>query len=89
MAKSKEWQGFNPITFFHIFDHIILPILSYGAEVWGGNERSELEKLHLMACEYSLGVSQSIPTYGIYAELGRHPIHVQWKVAVVKYLNGS
>ena len=33
IAKNKEWQGFNPKTFFHIFGHTILPILNYGAEI--------------------------------------------------------
>ena len=86
VAKSKEWQGFNPKTFFHIFDHTILPILSYGAETWSGKEWSVIEKLHLMACKYILGVNQSTPTTGIYAELGRHPIQLQWKIAIIKYL---
>ena len=86
VAKSKEWQGFNPKTFLHIFDHTILPILSYGAEIWGGKEWSVIEKLHLMAYKYILGVNQSTPTIGIYAELGRHSIQLQWKIAIIKYL---
>ena len=47
IAKSKEWQGFNPKTFFHIFDHTIVPILNYGVGVWGGKDWTELMKLHL------------------------------------------
>ena len=43
VAKNKEWQGFNPKTFFHIFDHTILQILSYGAELWGEKEWSVAE----------------------------------------------
>ena len=86
VARSKEWQGFNPKTFFHIFDHTILPILNYGAEIWGGKEWIELEKLHLSACKYILGVSQSTPTNGIYAELGRHPLQISRKITIVKYL---
>ena len=85
IAKSKEWEGFNPKTFFHIFDHTILPILNYGAEIWGGKEWTELEKLHLSACKYILGVSHSTPTDGLYAELGRHPLHISRKITIVKY----
>ena len=69
IAKSKEWKGFNPKT-FHIFDHTILPILNYGAEIWGGKDLTELEKLHLSTCKYILRVSHSMPTDDIYAELG-------------------
>ena len=61
ITKNKEWQGFNPKVFFHVFDHTILPILNYGAEVWGNNPWNELENLHLQACKYTLGVHQSTP----------------------------
>ena len=37
IAKNKEWHGFNSKVFFHIFDHTVVPILNYGAEVWGYN----------------------------------------------------
>ena len=45
-----------------------------------------LEKLHLLACKYVLGVPQSTPTDGIYAELGSHPIFIQRNISIVKYL---
>ena len=86
VARSKEWQGFNPKTVFHIFDHTILPILNYGADIWGGKEWIELEKLHLSVCKYIFGVSHSTPTDGIYAELSRHPLQISRKIAIVKYL---
>ena len=85
IAKSKEWQGFNPKTFFPIFDNTILPILNYGEEIWGGKVWTELEKLHLSACKYILGVSHSTPTDGLYAELGRHTLHISRKITIVKY----
>ena len=40
VSKSKEWQGFNLKTFFHMFDHTILLIVNYGAEIWDGNKWS-------------------------------------------------
>ena len=86
VAKSKEWQGFNPKTFFHIFDHTILPILNYGAEIWGGKDWIKLEKLHLSVCKYILGVSHSTLADGIYAELGRHPLQISRKISIAKYL---
>ena len=86
IARSKEWQRFNPKTFFHVFYHTIVPILNYGAEVWRGKDWTELEKLHLSACKYILGVSHSTPTDGIYAELGRHPLHISRKIVIAKYL---
>ena len=77
IAKSKEWQGFNPKAFFHIFIHTILPILNYGAEVCRGKDWTELEKLHLSACKYILGVSHSAPTDGIQFRLGVHDLEIE------------
>ena len=74
IAKNKEWQGFNPKTFLHVFDHTIVPILNYGAEIWGNVEWEELEKIHLSACKYILGVSVSTPTDGVYAELSLYTV---------------
>ena len=56
--------------------------MNYGAESWGENEWSALE----LAGKYILGVPQSTPTGGIYAELGRHPIFILQKISIVKYL---
>ena len=86
IGKNKEWHGFNPKVLFHVFDHTILPILNYSTEVWGFNDWYELEKLHLLACKYTLGVNLSTPTSGIYAELGRHPLYIHQKIAMIKYL---
>ena len=81
-----EWQGFNSKVFLHVFDHTILPILNYGAEVWGNSPWNELENLHLQACKYTLGVHQSTPTDGVYSELGRYPLYVYQKISIIKYL---
>ena len=65
---------------------MILPILNYGAEIWGAKDWIELEKLHLSACKCILGVSHLTPSDGIYAELGRHPLQISRKIAIAKYL---
>ena len=43
--KVRNGKDLIPKFFFRIFDHTILPIMNYGAEIWGGNEWSALEKL--------------------------------------------
>ena len=86
IAKNKEWQGFNPKVFLHVFDKTILPILNYGAEVWGNNPWNELENLRLQACKYTLGVHQSTPTDGVYSGLGRYPVYVYRKISIIKFL---
>ena len=86
IAKNREWQGFSPKTFLHIFDHTILPILNYAADVWGGNEWPDLERIHLMACKLILGVNQATPSNAIYTEPGRYPLETHRKISMIKYI---
>ena len=86
IAKNREWQRFSPKTFLHIFDHTILPILNYAADVWGGNEWPDLERIHLMACKLILGVNQATPSNAIYTEPGRYPLETHRKISMIKYI---
>ena len=86
IAKAKEWQGFAPEMLLHVFDHTVVPILNYEADVWGNYDWDVLEKVHLWTCKYELGVKQTTPTIGMYAELGRHPLLINRKISACKYL---
>ena len=55
-------------------------------EVWGNNPWYELENLHLQACKYTLCMHQSMPTDGVYVELGRYLLYVYRKISIMKYL---
>ena len=57
-----------------LFDTLILPILTYGSEIWGYENTKQLEKLHLQFCRNILGVGTTIPNFMTYGELGRTPI---------------
>ena len=74
--------------FLHIFDHTILPILNYAADVWGDNEWPDLERIHLMACKFILGVNQATPSNVTYAELGRFPSEIHRKISMINTLKG-
>ena len=87
LAKSREWGGFQPRLFLYLFDHTIMPILNYASEVWGTNEWPKLEKLHLSACKYALGVKSSTTTDAVYAELGRYSVVSLRHVNILKFLS--
>lgn len=46
-----------------------MPVLNYASEIWGTNEWPKLERMHLSACKYALGVKSSTTTDAVYAEL--------------------
>ena len=70
------------ITGFPLFDRIVKPVLSYGADIIGYrstkchslyNEMYSdiFEKCHLKFSRYILGVNKHAPILGIYGETGR------------------
>ena len=64
----------------------MVPILNYAAGVWGGNEWPDLERMHLMACKFILGVNQATPSNAVYAELGGCPLEIHRKISMIKYM---
>ena len=84
LKKSKEWRGFDPGLLLYLFDHPILPVLSYGCEIWENYQLEEIEKNHLIICKFALGVKKSTPNDGIYAELGRTPLLTLWQIQMIK-----
>lgn len=69
----------------YLFDHTIVPILNYASEVWGFEEWSKLETLHLKACKYALGVRSNTTTDAVYAELGRMSLQCHRHINILKF----
>ena len=67
---------------FKLFDTLILPILTYGCEIWGYENTKQLEKLHLQFCRNILGVRTTTPNVMTQGELGRY----MYKIKDCKFL---
>ena len=61
------------------------PIRNYASEVWGFEEWSKLETLHLKACKYALGVRSNTTTDAVYAELGRMSLQCHRRINILKF----
>jgi hypothetical protein len=71
-----------------LFDKMVLPILTYGCEVWGLENIKVIniiEKLHLKFCKFILNVKSSTPTVVVYGELGRYPLYIDVYSRMVKF----
>jgi len=68
-----------------LFDKLIEPIISYGSEVWGMNEATKLERIHMQFCKQILGVKRQTQNSFIYGELGRYPLKIKRLLRVIKY----
>jgi len=67
---------FHCSTHFKLFDSVILPILSYGSEIWGFQYYDEIERVHRKWCRRLLGVPMHSANEAVVGECGRHPVFV-------------
>ena len=57
-----------------LFEKTIEPILLYGAEIWGSDDTSIIEKYYMKTLKQIMGVKHSTPTYMVLGETGKLPI---------------
>ena len=70
-----------------LFDQTILPILTYGCEIWGYKNLEIIEKFHCNILRRITKTKVSTPKYCLYAELGRYPLDIVIKTRMIKYWN--
>ena len=70
-----------------LFDHTVLPILTYSCEIWGFENIDMLEKVHTDFLRKITKSRKSTPLYMLYAELGRHPIEITIKTRMIGFWN--
>lgn len=68
-----------------LFDFMISPILLYGSEVWGFENTSIIERVHLKFCKRIMNVRRSTPNFIVYGELGRFPLEIDIKLRMVSF----
>ena len=68
-----------------LFDSLIMPILLYGCEIWGFENITMIEKIHLKYVKYILGLKQSTPTCMVLGETGRYPLSILIKCRMISY----
>jgi len=68
-----------------LFDSLVVPIITYGCEVWGIYKNSEVDKIHLKFCKYILGVRQQTSNAAVLGELGRFPLSIICKERSLKF----
>ena len=70
---------------FELFDMLIKPILTYGCEIWGIGNYTDIELFHLKFIKKTLHVKGSTNRCMLYAETGRFPLSVDINIRIIKY----
>lgn len=68
-----------------LFDHTILPIATYGCEIWAFENTSLIEKLQNEFLRYITNSKKSTPTYMLHAELGCKPVEIKIKTQMIGF----
>ena len=85
IKKIMKNNCLSPKHLLNIFDKMIMPILTYGSEIWGGGLVKKVNKLNLGDCvpgekihrhfiKYVLGVHSKASNAAVMAETGRTPV---------------
>ncbi len=62
-------------TALQLFNSLIVPILTYGSEIWGpmmASDSHDFERVQLRFARFILGVSKKSASLGVTGELGLH-----------------
>jgi hypothetical protein len=86
LKKYTSLDSHTPIkSIFYLFEKTIVPILLYGAEIWGFQNYKQLEKLQINLCKYVLGVPKRTSNDAALGDCGRFPLYVLYYVRCIKY----
>ena len=84
LVKAKRLH-LSVDTQCHLFDHLVLPILLYGAEVWGYECIDQLEVFQRKFLRTILFVNKCTPDCMVYGETGRGKILDKIKCRMIGY----
>ena len=68
-----------------LFNMMVVPVLTYGCEIWGDNIVREVELLHMKFMKHVLYVHKFTSTDMVYGELGVYPLEITIKSRMINY----
>ena len=80
-----KFTDITPKHTFELFDKLILPILNYGAEIWGFRNTIHTERIHLHFCKKLLGVKRTTQNNFVYGDTGRSKLMTMRILCIIKY----
>ena len=86
LAKNAIGGEMSALTYLHIFDTQIRPILEYGSVIWFTNKSLEvLEKVQTKFFKRALCVGDSTPHLALYGDTGKFPLLLRQRYAFLKF----
>ena len=68
-----------------LFESMVLPVLLHGSEICGFQNLSLMDKICNKFLKLLLPVRKTTPSYLLYGELGRYPVHISVKLRMIAF----
>jgi len=68
-----------------LFKYLVQSVISYGVEIWGWEEREELEKIMLDYVRWLFRIDFCTPRYIIYREIGLEKLRIGWSIRALRF----
>ena len=91
--RMAELGLHGPEINFRLFDVMVEPVLSYGAEIWAPELlllnplSNDCERTQLLALKWQFGLRRSAAGYIVLAEAGRWPLAFRWVKRLARFYN--
>lgn len=85
--RFKLLKNMGLSTYETLFNKCVLPVLNYGAEIWGGKEYPSNQQIQNRAMRFYLGVHKFAPTLGMLGDLGWIPIKFSQYTCMINFWN--
>lgn len=82
---EKPFGKFCHKEYFKIFDSMVIPILTYGSEIWGYDTKKCVEQIQTKFCKNFLGINSSVNDAMALGECGRFPLAINYHIKFIKY----
>ena len=84
-SKLKRFVNINSVVYCDLFDKMVMPVLSYGCEIWGFYPAKAIEQVHKDFCKSILKVKRSTMNKIMYGTLGHILLIIKRYIRIVKY----
>ena len=84
LKKSRSLELPIDLT-LDLFDQTVLPVLTYGCELWGFQSCDIVQKLQLRFYKMVLRLKQSTPSFMIFGDLGKYPVEITIKTRMLMF----
>ena len=85
LNKGRE-QHLAPDIQIDLYHKLVLPVLSYGCDLWAYEDLEKFDKFHLKFLRYVLDLNTNTPIPMIYGETGEVPISIPLKSRMLGFL---